>query len=140
MQLTDFADFGMRLLMWLAARPEEAHSTAALAEELGLSRDHLAKIVSHLARAGYLHTSRGTGGGLRLARDPGEIRLGELLRVLDRDLPLVACFGTRRPCSLEPHCRLRPHLAEAREAFYRALDRHTLAEVALPAAVAVSRR
>ena len=68
MRLTSFTDFGLRMLMRMAADPSRANSTAELAEALGLSRNHLAKIIQHLARAGLIETRRGGGGGAVLAR------------------------------------------------------------------------
>ena len=86
-----------------------------------------------LAEAGFVQTSRGAGGGLRLARPAEDITLGEVVRALDRGEPLVECFradgGT---CVLTPHCRLKDRLAAARQAFLRELDATTLAECVYP--------
>lgn len=67
MRLTSFTDYGLRMLMRMASAPERAFSTAELAEEFNLSRNHLAKIMQHLARAGLVETRRG-GGGVRSLR------------------------------------------------------------------------
>jgi len=93
MRLTSFTDFGLRMLMRMAADPSRAISTAELAEALGLSRNHLAKIIQHLARAGLIETRRGGGGGAVLARPASEIRLGQVIRLLEEGQPLVECFG-----------------------------------------------
>ena len=134
MRLSLFTDYGLRALMRLAAAPDTPRTTAELAAEFRISRHHLTKIVRDLAAAGYLRTSRGAGGGLRLARPPEAITLGEVVRRLERGEPLVECFradgGT---CTLTPGCRLKGRLAAAREAFLRQLDGTTLAECAYPA-------
>lgn len=135
MRLTSFTDFGLRALMRLASAPDRAFSTAELAEEFGLSRHHLTKIVAALAQAGILVTRRGGGGGAMLARPPDQIRLGEIVRVLEDGQALVDCFAREgSACLVLPACRLRARLARAEAAFLEDLDRTTLADVALPVA------
>ena len=133
MRLSLFTDYGLRALMRLAGSPERALTTAQIADEFHISRHHLTKVVRDLAEAGFVRTSRGAGGGLRLARPAGSITLGEVVRALDRGKALVECFradgGT---CILTPRCRLKSRLAAARQAFLRELDATTLAECAYP--------
>lgn len=134
MRLTTFTDYGLRMLMRLASEPGRAFSTADLAEEFGLSRNHLAKIMQHLARAGFVETRRGGGGGAVLARPADRIRLGNVIDLLEEGQPLVECFGTDGgDCSIEGQCRLKARLRSAERAFLADLDRSTLADIALPA-------
>ncbi|MBA3909475.1 MAG: Rrf2 family transcriptional regulator [Rhodobacter sp.] len=132
MRLTSFTDYGLRMLMRLASMPERAFSTAELADEFGLSRNHLAKIMQHLARAGLIHTRRGGGGGAVLARKPGEIRLGAVVRLLEEDHPLVDCLGSEGGnCVINGRCRLKARMRSAEAAFLADLDCSTLADIAL---------
>ena len=62
MRLTSFTDYGLRALMRLASEPERGFSTADLASEFEISRNHLTKIMQRLARAGIVATRRGSGG------------------------------------------------------------------------------
>jgi len=134
MRLTSFTDFGLRALMRMASAPDQAFSTATLADEFGLSRHHLTKIMAALAQAGIVTTRRGSGGGAMLARPAREIRLGEVVRVLEAGQALVACFGAGGAgCSLIGGCRLKARLHAAEAAFLADLDRATLADIALPA-------
>lgn len=82
MRLTSFTDYGLRMLMRMASAPERAFSTADLADEFGLSRNHLSKIMQRLASAGIVETRRGGGGGARLARPASELQLGQVVSVL----------------------------------------------------------
>ena len=75
MRLTSFTDFGLRVLMRMAGSPDRAFTTAELADEFRVSRNHLAKVISTLSAVGYLETRRGGGGGAVLARRTEEIRL-----------------------------------------------------------------
>jgi Rrf2 family nitric oxide-sensitive transcriptional repressor len=135
MRLTSFTDFGLRALMRMASAPDRAYSTAELAEEFSLSRNHLTKIVASLAQAGIVVTRRGGGGGAVLARAPSEIRLGEVVRILEAGQPLVECFAASDDydCTLTGCCHLKARLRAAEAAFLADLDRSTLADVALPA-------
>ncbi|HRO13353.1 MAG TPA: Rrf2 family transcriptional regulator [Amaricoccus sp.] len=137
MRLTSFTDYGLRMLMRMASAPERAFSTAELADEFGLSRNHLTKIMQRLARAGIVATRRGSGGGANLARSPADIRLGEVVRLLEEGQPLVECFGrSGGRCSIDGCCRLKLRLRSAEAAFLAHLDRSTLADIALPARAA----
>lgn len=133
MRLTSFTDYGLRMLMRMATAQDRAFSTAELALEFSLSRNHLSKIMQRLSRGGIVETRRGGGGGAVLARPAGEIRLGDLVRLLEEDQPLVECFQTEtNTCSLDGRCRLKARLRSAETAFLADLDRSTLADIALP--------
>jgi len=136
MRLTSFTDYGLRMLMRMAGTPDRGFSTAEMAVEFGLSRHHLTKIIQKLSRAGYVTTRRGGGGGAMLARPASEIRLGQVIHLLEEDQPLVECFATDGgSCTINGPCRLKTRLRSAETAFLADLDRTTLAEIALPPAL-----
>ncbi len=115
--------------MRMAGTPNRPFTTAELAEEFRVSRNHLAKVMSSLSAIGYLETRRGGGGGAVLARRPEDIRLGDVVAHLEAGQALVECFqpgGTA--CTLTPHCRLKMRLAHAEAAFIADLNRNSLAD------------
>ncbi|EKE69310.1 Rrf2 family transcriptional regulator [Celeribacter baekdonensis] len=129
MRLTSFTDYGLRVLMRMAGDPDRPFTTADLADEFQISRNHLAKVISALATAGYLETRRGGGGGAALARPPENIRLGDVIATLEADQALVECFAASgNACTLTPQCRLKARLAQAETAFVADLNRSTLAD------------
>ena len=131
MRVTTFTDFGLRALMKLAAAPDESVTIDAVAGEFRLSRNHLAKVIQELSRAGFVTTQRGAGGGFRLAGAPEDITVGEVVRLLEQSQALVECFeADGGHCVLTPACRLKGHLARAQEAFFAELDKVTLAQCA----------
>ena len=131
MQLTKFSDYALRVIVHLAASPEALMSTRQIAEIHGAKYNHMAKVTGWLVAEGYAVSLRGRAGGLRLARAPEQINLGSLLRRLEADQPLVECHGAGPSgCRLAPACGLSIALASAQEAFYQALDRYSLADVA----------
>lgn len=131
MRLTSFTDFGLRALMRLAGDPDRSFTTDELAREFMVSKHHLTKVVRQLSVAGYVATQRGAGGGLRLARRPAAIRIGDVVRALEQRQALVECFeADGGACVLTPRCRLKSKLGRAREAFLKELDKTTLADIA----------
>ncbi len=133
MRLTSFTDYGLRMLMRLASAPDRAFSTAELAEEFGLPRNHLSKIMQRLAHGGIVATRRGGGGGAMLAKPAQDIRLGALIRLLEEGQSLVECLNPGGgDCSIAGCCRLKARLRRAEAAFLSDLDRSTLADIALP--------
>lgn len=137
MRLTSFTDYGLRMLMRMASQPEKGFSTADLAEEFGLSRNHLTKIMQRLARAGIVETRRGASGGAFLRTPAKNIRLGEVVALLEQGQALVECFGEGGgDCTIDGRCRLKARLRLAEAAFLEDLNHTTLADIALPARTA----
>ncbi|SNR72964.1 RrF2 family transcriptional regulator [Puniceibacterium sediminis] len=129
MQLNKFTDYALRVLMTLAVRAPARVPTSEIAALFGLSENHLSKVATELARAGFVASERGRNGGLILARPADEIRIGDVVRAMKRNDPVVECFGTNTTCLILPACGLRAPLAQAQEAFFATLDRYTLADV-----------
>ena len=130
MRLTTFTDYSLRVLMYLAVRPEGRSTIAGIATAFNISENHLTKVVHFLGREGYLENTRGRGGGLALARAPADITIGEVVQATEgNDVP-AECFEPRtNRCSITPDCRLKFALAEAVKAFYATLGKHTLEDV-----------
>lgn len=127
MQLSRFSDLGLRVLMDLTALAPGASTTIAqVCERFDVPHNHLSKVVQFMAQQGWLHTVRGKGGGLSLAWPPERYRLGQVIRTLERDAELIDC--AEPPCVLRGRCALKGLLDEATQAFYDALDRHSLAD------------
>ncbi|WP_088139758.1 Rrf2 family transcriptional regulator [Achromobacter xylosoxidans] len=140
MQLTRFTDFGLRVLMYLTqCRDRSAAVTIPeIADRFSVSRNHLVKVVHFMAQQGWVSTSRGKGGGLRLAQAADRYRLGDLIRQLEQQGPLIDC--REPPCALDGACRLSGVLAQTLQAFYEALNGYTLADLVRdPTAAAIIR-
>ncbi|HEY9319166.1 MULTISPECIES: Rrf2 family transcriptional regulator [Achromobacter] len=129
MQLTRFTDFGLRVLMYLTQcrdRPA-AVTIPEIAGRFDVSRNHLVKVVHFMAQREWVNTTRGKGGGLSLARPASEYRVGDLIRELEQQGPLIDC--REPPCALDGSCRLSGVLAQTLNAFYDALNAYTLADL-----------
>jgi Rrf2 family nitric oxide-sensitive transcriptional repressor len=130
MRLTVYTDYALRLLMYLAVHVEPRPTVAEVATSYGISRNHLMKVVYDLSLAGYVATTRGKKGGLRLGRPAAEIGLGEVVRHTEPDMALVPCAAPEgAPCAIAPACRLKGALFRAQAAFLEVLDGYTLADL-----------
>lgn len=130
MKLTAFTDYSLRVLLYLAARPERRATIAEIAQAFDVSEHHLTKVVHFLGRHGWLATVRGKGGGLGLAAAPSDIVVGRVVRATEGDARPAECFGAAPArCRIVRACRLRGVLADAVQAFYGVLDGVTLAEL-----------
>ena len=134
MRLTRFSDIGLRVLIYLerADVPSTARTHPVTVAEIGKQFDiplnHLVKVVAELARIGWVKSTRGRNGGLRLAADPATLTIGQVLRKLEGDEnDLADCEGT--DCALKMDCQLRGMLRAGMRAFYEAMDRYTLSQV-----------
>lgn len=129
MYLTRHADYTMRLLIHLAVQPDGAATIGDIADRYGISRNHLMKVANRATRAGYVEGVRGRAGGLKLAKSPSEINIGQVLRTVE-DWNLVECFqSSSNGCRISRGCGLQPILKEAMEAFLAVLDRYSLEDV-----------
>jgi Rrf2 family nitric oxide-sensitive transcriptional repressor len=131
MQLTNFSDYALRVLMYAAVQNDRLITIEETADVYRISRSHLMKVANLLTRAGYLRAVRGRSGGLALAKRPNRIKLGDVLRATEPDFSLVECFTADNRCVITSQCRLRGVLKEALGAFRGTLDRYTLADLIL---------
>lgn len=135
MKLTQYTDYGLRALIALAVAPDRRLTVNGISAAYGISRNHLVKVVAKLADLGYVETTRGKGGGVRLARAPEDIRVGHVVREMEAGLGVVECLGKNGGgCVISPVCQLKGLFEEATQAFLAALDEHRLSELVRPQA------
>ena len=130
MRLTTFSDYTLRVLMFLGLNRDRLATIPEIAAAYAISENHLMKVVHQLARAGVIESVRGKGGGIRLARPPEEIRLGQIVRASEGNAAIVECLEEGGgDCCIAPACKLKGVLARAFEALYDSLDQYTLADL-----------
>lgn len=132
MRLTTLTDYAMRLLMYLAQRPDRLCTIAEVAGSYGVSEAHMMKVTHQLGLAGWIETVRGKGGGMRLAHAPQDISLGAVVRSMEPDFFMVECFSTGNTCVLTGACKLTGVIDGALRSFMDYLDGNSLADI-LPA-------
>ena len=133
MRVSTRGDYAARALLSLALHTEEAPtSVREIAERTALPQPYLEQILLALKGAGIVRSKRGVGGGYVLARDPGDIRLSEIVRAVDG--PITAGdFGephTDGACDHEGQCVLLTIWGAAGSHMRSFLDSFTLADIA----------
>ncbi len=99
MQITRQADYALRAMMFLARlEPKERAATSRIAEEQQIPPSFLAKIISQLSIAGFIHTSRGARGGVSLARPASEISILEVVEAIDGPIAVNECTLSQVGC------------------------------------------
>jgi Rrf2 family transcriptional regulator, nitric oxide-sensitive transcriptional repressor len=130
MRLTLYTDYALRVLILLGIQEDGRLVTISeIAQAFKISKNHLSKVTHQLSLGHYVDAVRGNGGGLRLARQPSEINIGEVVRLTENDFALVGCFEKGHGCRIETACLLRPALRTALAAFFAALDKYTLQDL-----------
>ena len=127
MRLTSQTNYAVRMLMYCAAADRQCR-VREIAELYGLSEAFLLKILRQLTGAGFVATTRGRTGGIRLARPAAEIGLGEVVRAME-EFALAECFEPGSDCPILTSCGFNGALNEALSAFLAVLDRTTLADL-----------
>lgn len=133
MRLSNLADYAV-VLMSAAARQcgSVPLSAGMLADQTGIPAPTAQKLVSGLARAGLLVSSRGSGGGVRLARPAAAISVADIIEAVEGPIALTACVAEgRHDCSLEGSCKVQPHWGVVNGAVRGALDNISLASLSV---------
>ena len=111
MRLSSMADYAVVTMSAAARHCGSARVSAAqLAAETGLPVPTVQKVVSTLTAAGLLRSSRGVGGGLKLARPAAAISLADIVEAVEGPIALTSCVDNgKHDCALEGSCTVRPH-------------------------------
>ncbi len=140
MRLTAYTNYALRTLMYCALHPGRLVRVQDVAHAYGISRTHLLKAARQLGQLGYLENVRGRTGGIRLARAPQDIIVGEVVRHTEGQDEFVECFNaSTNTCPLIGVCKLSLLFRSALKAFFAELDKVTLAELVDHGAVLLER-
>ena len=128
MRLTRHTDYAFRALIYLGLLEKDQLATIGnIATDYGISRNHLMKVIQKLVQSGYVHSVRGKFGGVCLGVAPRDVRLGAVARVTESQERMLDCRDDSYPLSSD--CPLQDAMDEGMDAFFKALDRHTLEDM-----------
>lgn len=130
MRLTKQTSYALRILIHCAMRPDEQVKAADIAKAYNITEFNVLKIIPLLVHGGFVKTTRGRRGGLKLARQPEEIRIGDVVRLTEETHIQAACFGqVQDTCLIQPAAPINRILGTAIGAFIEVLDQHTLRDL-----------
>jgi Rrf2 family iron-sulfur cluster assembly transcriptional regulator len=131
MKLSTKSRYGTRLLVDMAQHAGNGPlHLSDIAQRQGISVKYLEQIIIPLRKAGYIEGVRGPQGGHTLAKPPGEIRIGEVVALLEEGDVLVECVADASVCDRVDTCITRFLWKEAAQAMYAKLNSYTLADLA----------
>lgn len=132
MKISAQEEYGLRCLLQLARlEAGESLTLNQLAEREGISQANAGKLMWLMNKAGLVISTRGTKGGYTLARPASEVRVSEVIRVLDDDLEghCKSYTGVLDACVHTTDCGIRPVLVNLHEVVHQALEKITLTQL-----------
>jgi Rrf2 family iron-sulfur cluster assembly transcriptional regulator len=133
MKVSAQEEYGLRCLVQLAyLREGESLTLSQVARREGISVANAGKLLWILNKAGLVQSTRGTRGGYQLSRPASEIRLSEIIKVLDADEVKEHCksyTGVLDVCVHTSDCGIRPVIQGLHEVVQKALSEVTLAQL-----------
>ena len=130
--LTKKGKYGLKALVHLSKMPTgELAFVGDIAAKNNIPKKFLDAILGELRNAGFVQSRKGKEGGYRLAKLPGEIKIGHVVRVLDGPLAPISCASRSQyqrceDCD-EATCQVRHMMLEVRHAVAELLDNRSLA-------------
>lgn len=129
MKLTQYTDYSLRVLMYLAQQNEQSQ-IIDIANFYDISKNHLTKVVHQLVKLGYIKSIRGRNGGIILNLSPNEINIGAVVRQTEESFELVECFNMdTNTCPIAMNCGLKGVLNQALQEYLKTLDQYQLSDI-----------
>ncbi|MGC8972024.1 MAG: RrF2 family transcriptional regulator [bacterium] len=130
LRLSTKARYGLRALISLANHYGEGPIMARIiAKEEGISENYLEQIMELLRRSGIVRSVRGAQGGFVLVKPPQEIKIKEVIDILEGPITLVDCLSSPEICEKSSKCKARPFWERLKENINEFLESQTLADL-----------
>ena len=131
MKISTKGRYALRMMIDTAQNQDKGFvALKDIAERQNISKKYLEQIVLQLTQAGMLWASRGHQGGYKLAGDPGDYTVGQILRVVEGPLTPVACLEqTPNQCERCGFCLTLPVWEGLQDVVENYLDGITLQDV-----------
>ena len=133
MKVSSRGEYGVRAMVALAKNYGQGPmSIAAVAQSSSVPMAYLEQLIGPLRKAGLVKSTRGAHGGYQLTRDPSDVRVGEVYRVMEGPVAPMDCVSediTEQTCPLIDGCETRPVWLRMREAIVSTLDSTTLGDL-----------
>jgi len=130
LRLSTKVRYGLRALIALARHYDKGPVMARLiAEEEDISENYLEQIMEPLKKAGLVRSIRGAQGGFILAKKPGDIKVREVIEVLEGPISLIDCLIDPSVCNRSSSCLTRGLWENIRESIIKAIEAKTLEDL-----------
>lgn len=129
MKLSTRGRYGLRAMLDMAlSEDKDPIATHTIAEHQGISERYLEQLMVPLKRSGLIKSVRGAQGGYILGRDPQNITVGDIIRILEGPIAPVECVSEQNPeeCDRSDYCVTRIIWTKVRDSIIDVLDSYTL--------------
>lgn len=131
MQITRATDYAVRIMVHLAALPEEARVAAPeVARGIEAPVSFVSKVLQQLVQRGMVTSQRGVGGGFQLAVQPEKVSLLDVVEMVNGPLQINRCLPGELTCDRKSWCGVHPIWAEAQAALKKVLGSVSIAQLA----------
>jgi Rrf2 family protein len=130
MLVTRETDYAVRCVLFLARENGRLSSVTEVSKKMHVPKSFLAKIFQRLVRAGLLDSLRGVNGGFRLAKNPNQISLLDIMLAIQGPAGINVCAVNSKKCGLSSTCSVHPVWVELRRDVDRSLQKQTIASLA----------
>jgi Rrf2 family protein len=139
MQLTRAADYGVRVMIYLASPEADVRvSLSDLAAATQAPVSFLSKVLQTLARAGLISSRRGQSGGFRISARGRTASMLDVIEAIDGKVCLNTCLIAGKSCGRKASCPAHPVWLNAQRAILQVLSQAKVADLANQAALAHS--
>jgi Rrf2 family protein len=128
--------YGIKALTFLARQKDQTPvAIAEIAKSENISLKFLESILLLLRNSGFLGAKKGKGGGYYLIKDPKEISMAKVYRILEGPIALLPCashnfYEKCDDCQEESSCAARRLMTEIRDNTLKVLENNSLADIA----------
>ena len=132
LRLSKIADYGTKIMLAVAAKPNSWSAASSLATETKVSLPMVIKVLKMLSKGNLLISQRGSQGGYRLARSADIINLAEIVKVLDGDIAMTECQQQQGCCQIEAYCNVKGNWLVISHVIINVLQNISLAQMSQP--------
>lgn len=130
MKISTKGRYALRLMLDLALNDTgEYIPLKAVSKRQNISDKYLEQIITVLSKLGYVKSARGAQGGYKLAKEPKDYTVGDILRAAEGSLAPVACLDADEPCQYHDNCVTVEIWAQIQKAINDVVDNITLADM-----------
>ncbi|MBS1599234.1 MAG: Rrf2 family transcriptional regulator [Bacteroidetes bacterium] len=134
--LSKKSQYAFQALMYLAEKSKDGQPVliAEISKKKKIPLKFLENILLELKKAGVLESKKGKGGGYYFAKNPKDVALANIIRLIDGPIALLPCvslyfYERCRNCD-EKHCGLHEVMIQVRDANLKILEKKTIADLA----------
>ncbi len=130
MKLSTRGRYGLRALLDLAVHQGEGMVLLKdIARRQEVSLPYLEHLITPLIAGGLIKSTRGARGGVLLRKQPAEVKLTEVVQLLEGSIAPVDCVNDPKVCSRAASCVTRDIWIQIKDAMIQVLDSTTLQDL-----------